>query len=259
MIIQNNSKPLTPESMKSTAKTIVSIVFPALNEEEAVACTIKAVPVKELQDMGYEVQILVVDNGSTDRTGDLAKQFGADVVFEARRGYGRAYKTGFAYAKGDIIVTADADMSYPVEDIPKMVHQLEEENLDFITTNRYKYMSNGAMTTLHKIGNGILNTTTRLLLRAQLQDSQSGMWVFRREILNRINVKSNGMAFSQEIKIEACHYARCRWKEIPIEYRARVGAVKIRSWQDGFGNLFQLVNKRMTRLWTNGNGQHTKR
>ena len=87
--------------------------------------------------MGYKVQVLVVDNGSTDRTGELAQQAGADVVFEGRRGYGRAYKTGFAYAKGDIIATADADMTYPVEDIPKMVHQLNKEKLDFITTNRY--------------------------------------------------------------------------------------------------------------------------
>lgn len=244
------------ERISSKTATIVSIVIPALNEENGIAGTIKAVPVKELKDMGYEVQVLVVDNGSTDRTTDLAKQAGADVVFEARRGYGRAYKTGFAYAKGDIVATADADMTYPVEDIPKMVQQLEEENLDFITTNRYAYMRDGAMSMLHKIGNGVLNTTTRLLFQADLRDSQSGMWVFRKAILDRIVLQADSMAFSQELKIEACYYAGCRWKEIPIEYRARVGEVKLRSWQDGFGNLFQLINKRISRPRVNGNGHH---
>jgi len=251
-----NWKKRLPKNISAKEVTIVSIVIPALNEEDGIVGTIKAIPIKELRDAGYEVEILVVDNGSTDRTGDLAKQAGAQVIFEAIPGYGRAYKTGFAYAKGDIIATADADMTYPLEYIPQMVQYLEKTNLDFITTNRYAYMEDGAMSPLHKIGNSVLNIATRFLFQADLQDSQSGMWVFRKDILNRITVKSNSMAFSQELKIEACFYAKCRWEELPIEYRARVGEAKLKSWQDGFGNLFQLINKRISRSRTNGNGHN---
>ncbi len=229
--------------------TQISVVIPALNEEEGIEGTIAAIPVEELAQMGYNTEILVVDNGSTDRTAELAREAGAKVVFEPRRGYGRAYKTGFANARGDIIATADADLTYPVEDVPKLVSMLQEENLDFITTNRYAYMEKGAMSLQHKIGNAILSITTRLLFRVHIQDSQSGMWVFRKDILNRMQVESDSMALSQELKIEACRFSQCRWREVPIEYRARVGEVKLRSWRDGFGNLCYLLQKGLT--WRN--------
>lgn len=225
----------------------ISIVIPALNEKDAIEKTIKAVPRAELERMGYEVEILVVDNGSTDGTGDLAKKAGAAVVLEPRRGYGRAYKTGFTHAHGDIIATADADLTYPVEDIPKAVRILEDENLDFITTNRYAYMQEGAMSSRHRVGNSLLSLTTRLLFRLPLKDSQSGMWVFRKGVLDRAILRSHSMSFSEELKIEACHFLRCAWKEIPIRYSARVGDAKLRTWRDGLGNLLYLIRKRLKR------------
>ena len=243
-------EPFLKESTRATT-TAVSVVIPALNEEEAIAGTVSAIPVKKLNDMGYEVQVIVVDNGSTDRTAEIARKVGADVIHERRRGYGRAYKTGFSHARGDIIATADADMSYPIEAIPEMIHLLEMENLDFITTNRYAFGMDGAMSRLHKAGNYVLNATTKLLYQMDIRDSQSGMWIFRREILDRIALRANGMAFSQELKIEACRHPGCRWKEVPIQYRKRVGVEKIRSWQDGFSNLLHLVNKRFTRVSRN--------
>jgi glycosyltransferase involved in cell wall biosynthesis len=233
--------------MKSATKTVLSIVLPALNEEEAIGGTIEAIPAGELSEMGYEVEILVVDNGSTDRTAEVARRHGAEVIHESRRGYGRAYKTGFKHARGDVIATIDADMTYPVEDIPKLVNTLEEEDLDFITTNRFAYLRNGAMSLQHRLGNNILTLTTRLLFRINLKDSQSGMWVFRKSLLPKMTLKSDSMAFSQELKVEACHFTGCRWREIPIEYRARVGRVKLRTLRDGFGNLFRLVIKRVAR------------
>jgi len=247
VISELDSKRRTPEDMKSATKTILSIVLPALNEEEAIGGTIQAIPAEELSKMGYEVEILVVDNGSTDRTAEVARRHGAEVIHESRRGYGRAYKTGFKHARGDVIVTIDADMTYPVEDIPKLVNTLEEEDLDFITTNRFAYLQNGAMSLQHRLGNNILTLATRLLFRINLKDSQSGMWVFRKGLLSEMALKSDSMAFSQELKIEACHFTGCRWREISIVYRARVGRVKLRTLRDGFGNLFRLVIKRVAR------------
>ncbi len=232
--------------MNITQPTI-SVVIPARNEKDGIEKTIRAIPSDKLKEMGYEVQILVVDNDSDDGTGELARKAGAEVVFEPRHGYGRAYKTGFAHARGDIIATMDADMTYPVEDIPKFMKLLDEQNLDFITTNRYAYMEKGAMSSQHRLGNAVLNLVARLLFQISLKDSQSGMWVFRKAILNNTVLKANSMALSEELKIEAIYFLRCRWKEMPIQYRVRVGKVKLRTWKDGFGNLFYLIKKRVVR------------
>lgn len=187
----------------------ISIIIPALNEEEGIEGVIQAIPKNELEKMGFDVQILVVDGNSQDRTRELATKAGAEVIIEPRQGYGRAYKTGFAHATGDIIATADADLTYPVEDIPEFVRVLQDENLDFITTNRFASMEKGVMSFRNRIGNGVLNLATRLLFRLDLRDSQSGMWVFRKDILDRLVLKSDKMSFSEELKIEASHFARC--------------------------------------------------
>lgn len=229
----------------SKDRRIISIVIPALNEAEAIEEVVKAIPKRQLAEQGYNTQILVVDNGSTDGTGELAQNVGADVVREERRGYGRAYKTGFEKAQGEIIVTADADLTYPVEIIPQLIKMLEEQNLDFITTNRFAKMDHEAMSLRNKIGNTILNLTTRFLFFADIRDSQSGMWCFRKEVVQHIKLISDHMPFSQELKIKTIKSKKYRWKEVPIEYRTRVGEVKLNGWKDGFLNLMHLFKLRL--------------
>ena len=224
----------------------ISIVIPALNEKDGIVSTIRTIPKARLEQMGYTVQILVVDNGSSDGTGGLAKQVGADVVVEQKRGYGSAFKCGFANAKGDIIATSDADATYPVESIPDLVTILESEQLDFITTNRFAYLDKSAMSTRNKMGNLVLNLTVSILFNLRLKDSQSGMWVFRKDLLNRLVLTSN-TPLSQELKIEACHFAKSRWKEVPIKYKPRSGKAKLGGWVVGFGNLLHLFKKRIRR------------
>jgi hypothetical protein len=177
----------------------------------------------------------------------VVRKVGAEVILEPEHGYGRAYKTGFSQSRGDIIATTDADFTYPVEDIPKFVQILDEENLDFITTNRFAKMDKNTMSLRNKLGNRVLNLTMRLLFGIDLADSQSGMWVFRRSILDKLVLKSDGMAFSEELKLEACYFAKYCWKEIPIRYKARIGKIKLRGWIDGFQNLLYLVKKRIVR------------
>ncbi len=225
----------------------ISIVIPALNEEQGIERTIKAIPKDELERMGYGVHILVVDNGSEDGTGELARKAGAEVIFKPKRGYGRAFKTGFTHATGDIITTADADSTYPVKDIIELVQILEAEKLDFLTTNRFALLEKDAMSFRNKVRNNILSLTVRLLFRSNIKDSQSGMWVFRRSLVDKLVLKSQKMSFSEELKIEAVYFAKCQWKEIPIQYRARVGKVKLCAWRDGFGNLLHLIKKRIVR------------
>lgn len=234
------------DNKRCKMKRKISIVIPALNEEKGIEKTIQSVSKETLEKMGYEVQILVVDNGSHDGTGELARKAGAEVVIEPRRGYGRAYIAGFAQAKGDIIATADADATYPVEDIPRLVEILEHENLDFLTTNRLALLDRDAMSFRNRVGNGILSLTMKALFGLNIEDSQSGMWVFRKNILDKLILTSN-TPLSQELKIEACHFAKCRWKEVLIQYRQRSTKAKLGGWKVGLGNFLHLIKKRVIR------------
>ncbi|HUV61504.1 MAG TPA: glycosyltransferase family 2 protein [Thermoplasmata archaeon] len=217
----------------------VSIVIPTMNEEESVGLVIAEVK-EAFGERPFE--ILVVDTNSKDRTREIASSLGAIVVEEPRRGYGRAYKTGFARASGDIIATLDADMTYPASEIPRLADELVSKDLDFITTNRFANMEKGAMGAKHRLGNWMLSVTARVLFRVRVKDSQSGMWVFRRTLLASMDLNSDAMAMSEEIKIEA--FRKSRAVEVPITYRMRIGEVKLNSWKDGLGNLKFLFKKR---------------
>ena len=224
---------------------LVSVILPALNEASCITKVVSSIPVKELADGGLDTEILVVDNGSTDGTGELAINAGARVVHEPRQGYGYAYLKGFKEAKGDIICTFDADGTYPASILPELVDRLLQENLDFINTDRFSFMTNGVMTRTNRLGNAVLSLANRALFNLPFHDSQSGMWVFRAELLNRMQLKAVGMALSQEIKIEAVWRLKANCVEIPIHYGHRWGGVpKLRVWRDGIGNLSYLLRKR---------------
>ncbi len=212
-----------------------------MNEEKSVGLVIDEIKKTLAGSRPYE--ILVVDTNSRDRTKEIAAEKGAVVIDEPRRGYGRAYKTGFGRATGQIIATLDADMTYPAAEIPLLADMLEREGLDFITTNRFAKMEKGAMSAKHRLGNWILSVATRLLLKVKVRDSQSGMWVFRSDILGVVELTSDGMAMSEELKIEA--FRKVRAAEVPIAYSQRIGEVKLSSWKDGMGNLRFLLKKRL--------------
>jgi len=197
-------------------------------------------------------QILVVDGASTDATREIAAAEGATVLIESRRGYGRAYKTGFAAAEGDVIATADGDATYPVETIPALVRRVLDERIDFLTGNRMAYVDRKAMTTEHRIGNRVLNLFLDVayhrflheLPDGELADSQSGFWVFRRDVLDRVHLGEDGMAFSEELKIEVL-LRGLHIVEVPIRYGERWGRPKLSSWRDGLSNLVFLARKRL--------------
>jgi glycosyltransferase involved in cell wall biosynthesis len=213
-----------------------------MNEEESIGQVIDSVH-QALHGLEYEV--LVVDTNSKDRTREIAAEKGAVVVDEPRRGYGRAYKTGFERSKGEVIATLDADCTYPAEEIPVLYRMLVEKDLEFITTNRFAQLEEGAMTVKHRFGNFALTFVSNLFFGVRIKDSQSGMWVFRRSILDRLVLSDDGMPMSEEIKIEA--FRKARSVEVPIAYRRRVGEVKLSSWKDGWKNMKFLFRKRFRR------------
>src|SRR5258707_2140894 len=141
----------------------ITVVIPALNEEKGIGSVLKEIPVSTLMDMGYETEVMVIDNGSKDKTRYIAREYGATVIIQPIRGYGNAYKAGFANASGDIIATGDADLTYPFEDLPKIIKKMEKEELDFISTNRLKHINPGAMTLSHIFGNKLLTKIIKFL------------------------------------------------------------------------------------------------
>ena len=192
-------------------------------------------------------QVIVVDNGSTDRTSEVAKSFGAEVIREPVRGYGRSYKKGFSFAKGDLIVTLDGDHSYPPDAISYLLEAFLHLEVDFLNASRFPVRDKRAMSWKHKFGNWVLSLAMSLLYFQWVRDSQSGMWVFRRSILKDMRLISDRMAFSEEIKIEALRNRTIRFAEISILYSSRLGEIKLNPWRDGFYNLWFLVKKRFAR------------
>lgn len=222
----------------------ISVVIPAYNEQENIAETLDSIPVRSLTDAGLDVEVLVVDNGSTDATARVARECGARVIVQPVRGYGNAYKAGFANCTGDVIATGDADLTYPFHILPHAVEVLRSGGIDFISTDRLTTLDRQAMTRSHIWGNRAFSLATRTLFGAPFRDSQSGMWIFRREVLSRVQVRSGGMAFSQELKVEAFRRG-LRCAEMAIEYYPRGGQTKNRTVVDGFGNLGQLLAARV--------------
>lgn len=225
---------------------LISVIMPALNEAASVEQTIRSVPVEAFSRLGFRTEVIVVDNGSEDGTGDLARRAGARVLVEERRGYGYAYRRGFRESTGGIICTMDADLTYPSEMLPKLISKLLQNDLQFISTDRFAQMHNGVMSRRNKMGNAILSGITRTLFDHPFRDSQSGMWVFRGDLLDRMDLRAGGMALSQEIKIEAAYRLKARCAEVPIKYGYRVGESKLRVWRDGVGNLIHLARRRFS-------------
>jgi len=225
----------------------VSIVIPTLNEEEGIGITLDSIKREEFAKRGIDLEIIIVDGNSRDKTREIAKQRDAKVIIEPRKGYGRAYKTGLKEADGDIIITGDADGTYPFHVAHEYVDMLLEQNLDFITTNRFSGLDKRAMTFKHFFGNFILSFTLRLLYGIKIKDSQSGMWIFRKDALKKLKPLeefNDGMPFSEELKIEMFSNKKIKAKEVPSFLFERKGEAKIESFADGWKNLKFLIKKR---------------
>jgi len=228
---------------------IVSVIIPTLNEEGGIVNTILSIPKDKLKEQGYEVQILVIDGNSQDKTANLAEAVGAEVIYESERGIGIATMTGFREAKGDIVVTADGDGTYPLETLPHLLRYFTEYNIDFLTTDRLSFC-NGTMSLRNKLGNKALSQIFRMLFGISIKDSQSGMMIFKKSLLDKLQLKED-ISLSQEMKIEACYFEDCNWVEMPILYHKRVGDTKltggITGWKVGTENLVHLFKKRIKR------------
>ncbi|GIW67100.1 MAG: hypothetical protein KatS3mg095_0998 [Candidatus Parcubacteria bacterium] len=211
----------------------ISVIIPAYNEEKGIENTLKRIP-KEV------FEIIVVDNNSTDKTAEIAKKLGAKVVKEARQGYGYALQKGFKTAQGDIIVTLDADGQYPGEKILELVDYLIKNNLDFLNCSRFPLQNKNSLSFTRILGNYFLTFLTKILFGLKTNDSQSGMMIFKKEILNKIKLESGDMPLSQELKIKT-YLAGFKYGEINIPYYPREGESKLFPLKHGIKNTKALI------------------
>jgi glycosyltransferase involved in cell wall biosynthesis len=216
----------------------ISVVIPALNEEGIVGKTVKSVPQKKLRDIGFETEILVVDNASEDRTAEEAREAGARVIYEEKRGYGNAYMRGLNEATGDIIVMGDADGTYPFAETYEFIQPILTEDAEFVIGSRLKGdIKKGAMPALHRyVGNPILTWMLNLLFSSGISDAHCGMRAMTREAWNKLNLKTGGMEFASEMVIEASRL-KLKMAEVPITYYPREGESKLSSYADGWRHV----------------------
>jgi glycosyltransferase involved in cell wall biosynthesis len=230
-----------PDPRAVAGEPTVSVVIPCLNEAESIALVV-AKAGETLREHGIDGEVIVVDNGSTDRSAELARGGGARVVHEPRRGYGSAYLAGFDAARGRYILMGDADDSYDFAEIPRFLAALDD-GADMVIGNRMPRIRPGAMPWHHRyLGNPVLTGLLNLFFRSGVSDAHCGMRAFRRDLLPALNLRTTGMEFASEHVIRASKLG-LDIREVEIEYHPRRGESKLASFSDGWRHLrFLLVH-----------------
>jgi len=221
----------------------VSIIFPALNEEETIGKIIDEVPIAEIEERGCRAVIIVVDNRSTDKTREIAEAKGARVIPEQTLGKGRAIRTAFESVSSDFVFMMDADFTYPATYIPRMLDLLEE-GYDVVLGSRLKgQMEGGAMSGLNLVGNYLLAFLANLLYGTRISDPCTGYWGFRGEVVRSLKLDAVGFELEVNMLIEIAKKGY-RIGELPINYRRRPTPAKLNSLRAGYRIGRTLIRKR---------------
>jgi len=222
----------------------ISVVIPAFNEEQNIGFVLTNIN-KVLKEMNFPYEIIVVNDSSTDRTAEVAKEHNVLLINQRKNfGKGDALKTGFVMAKGKIVVMMDADGSHRPEDIPVLVDPLfDEKAVDVVVGSRFNDDEGKNSTTrLHLIGNKLINAVIFFLTGKYVSDSQTGFRAFRREALKRLALWSTKFEIESELTVKMLK-SDIRVREVPIRCMKRFGgASKVSSFRDGF-EIFKAILK----------------
>ncbi len=227
----------------------VSLVLPCLNEEETLGDCIASARQVFLA-AGIEAEIVVCDNGSRDRSMEIATEGGAIVVREARQGYGYALRRGIEASHGRYVVIADADGTYDLTAIPAFLEPLRN-GYAFVVGDRFRGgIEPGAMPWMHRhVGTPLLSLVLRALFRLEVKDSQCGMRAFSRDAYQKMRLRTGGMEFASEMLVNAAR-ARLALTQVPVRYFPRRGVSKLRSVPDGWRHVrFMLLHSPTYFYW----------
>jgi glycosyltransferase involved in cell wall biosynthesis len=218
----------------------VTVVLPCLNEEAAVGGCVRTA-LASIARAGWTGEVVVVDNGSTDGSAVAAEAAGARVVGEDRPGYGRALRTGFRRAQGDIVVMADADGTYDLERLEEVVGPVMAGDADMVLATRLEGATTETMPFLHRyLGTPVITfLTSRACGQRVTSDSQTGYRAFRRADLPAMDLAGTGMELASEMLIKSSR-AGLRIAEVPVEYKERIGESKLNTWSDGWRHLMLI-------------------
>ena len=220
----------------------LSVVMPCLNEEETLATCIRKAQ-RAIADANIAGEVVVADNGSTDRSIEIAEQLGARVVHVNAKGYGNALMGGIAASRGKFIVMGDADDSYDFGHVPRFVEELRGGS-DLVMGNRFRGgIQKGAMPALHRyLGNPILTKVGRVLFRSRAGDFHCGLRAFRKDAYERMGLRTTGMEFASEMVVKATLF-KMRIAEVPttLSPDGRSRPPHLRSWHDGWRHLRFLL------------------
>jgi len=255
MIGRQKRNLLTTDSMTTTAEVPpilrsdgtgeniqISVVMPCLNESATVGtCVTKAL--ETLRRHGIRGEVVVADNGSTDGSQRIASDQGARVVPVETRGYGSALRAGIAASRGKFVLMGDADDSYDFAQLPAFLRKLEE-GYDLVMGNRFRgEILPGAMPPLHRyLGNPVLTGLGRLFFKSPLGDFHCGLRAFRKDAIERLQLRTLGMEFASEMIVKAATFG-LRVTEIPttLSPDGRNRASHLRTWHDGWRHLRFLL------------------
>ena len=220
------------------AAPVISAVIPCLNEERTLPICIEKAQAS-FRAMGLAGEVVVADNGSSDKSVEVAETHGARVVHVRCKGYGAALQAGIREARGEIIVMADADDSYDWSTIEPFVRKVQE-GYDLVMGNRFQGgIMPGAMPRLHRyLGNPVLSTIARIAFRTPIGDFHCGMRAFSREAYEHMKPQTKGMEFATEM-IANASYQGLKICEIPTTLHPdkRDRAPHLRSFRDGWRHL----------------------
>lgn len=221
----------------------VTVVFPCLNEERTLGSCIEAAQ-QAFAKAGICGEVLVADNGSTDRSIEIAAALGARVVHVLRPGYGSALREGLSQARSRYLIFLDADMSYDAAHIPLFVERLRA-GAEVVMGSRFRGgIDPGAMPTLNRyVGTPLLTLAANILFGCRITDVNCGMRGVTREALDRLDLHSEGMEFASEMIIKAAQ-ARLRIDEVPIRFHAdqRGRQPHLRPMRDGWRHLQVMMH-----------------
>ncbi len=223
----------------------ISIVIPAYNEEKTIAEIIHRVKKTEI---GLEKEIIVIDDGSNDGTREILKNLADEslkVIFhEKNLGKGVALRTGFSQATGDIILVQDVDLEYDPRDYPRLLEPILDGRADVVYGSRFLGGPHRVLLFWHYVGNKFLTTLCNLCANLNLTDMETGFKLFRREVLEKIRLKSNRFGFEPEITVKVGRL-RLRVYEVPISYSGRdYSEGKKITWKDGLAAIFHILRFR---------------
>lgn len=228
------------EDTSKIKKSKIAIVIPTLNEEKGIARVIDQV--KEVMK-SYNFEIVISDGRSKDRTVEIAKEHGARVIYQRKKGYGDALLAGYWYAieklQCEILVNLDADETYDTNDIPKMVDMILSEEVDYVVGKRIVNSSN--MKISHILGNKVISWLIKKLLHVNVSDTQCGLFSFRSYLIkNTESWITKGWALNTELLTRAAE-SEMTIKEIETSYNPRVGTTHNATIKAGATNLAVII------------------